>query len=414
VTRIAVLGGSAVSTPQLAAALAAAPLHDIQLALAGRSAEKLRLVAAACRQAGAGVVGVSEHTDPDSALEGADYVLSQVRIGGLDARAFDETFTSDLGLPGEETVGPGGFASAWRALPVVRGLLERCRAVAPDALVLNLTNPASMVHQVATRVVGVKTITLCDAPIVLGDTLAELLGVAPDTLELRYSGMNHCGWITRLTAGGRDLFEDAVALGDALARLVGTDLDVIERLRAIPNPYLRYFYHPDRQLETQRAKGRARAEELRELERRALAEYAEPETEVAAATARRPAPWYPKCVVPLLEALEHGTSLRTIVNVANGDLLPFLPRETTVEVSTELSSSSVEALPRDELPVDARAILQGVAAFDTLAVDAILAGDRVGCVRAVAAHPLVTSIGAAREVVARVERRFGPLASDGS
>src|SRR5262245_21905628 len=145
VTRLAVLGGSAVSTPQLATALADEGV-SIHVALAGRAPEKLDLVAEAFRRAADGTLEVSAHTDPASALEGADLVLIQVRIGGLESRSFDERYARDLGIPGEETVGPGGFALAWRTLPALAELFEVCREVAPTASVVNLSNPAGMVH----------------------------------------------------------------------------------------------------------------------------------------------------------------------------------------------------------------------------------------------------------------------------
>jgi 6-phospho-beta-glucosidase len=411
VTRIAVLGGSAVSTPQLAAAIADAGLAGIELALVGRSRSKLAAVAAAARAAGRGAVTVSEHVDPPPAVEGAVVVLSQVRVGGLEGRAFDEAFPRELGIPGEETVGPGGFSAAWRTLPVVRELMRQVRLVAPSALVLNLTNPAGMVHRV-TETVGLTAITLCDAPIVLARKLAALLSADPDAVRPSYVGMNHCGWITRLDVDGDDRLPDAIARSGELEALTGVDADVVAWLGAVPNPYLRYVYHPERQLEQQRSRGKERASELEELERQALAEYAQG-ADPAGAAARRPAPWYPQCVVPVLRSILAGERVRTIVDVANRGLLPFLPEGTTVEVAAEVVNGLVEPLPPDPLPPDARAILAQVAAYDELAVTAILAGDRQGCVRALAANPLVPSLEVARELVARIERRHGPPAGSG-
>lgn len=409
-TRIAVLGGSAVSTPQLAAALADAGLEAIELALVGRSERKLALVAAAARTAGRGAVRVSEHVDPERGVEGAAIVLSQIRVGGLEERAFDERFSQDLGIPGEETVGPGGFSSAWRTLPVVRDLAERCRLVAPDALVLNLTNPASMVHRV-TELAGLRVITLCDAPIVLAEKLAALVGAAGPVV--RYAGLNHCGWITGLEADGRDRLPAVLGRAAEVAALTGVDDELVGRLGSIPNPYLRYLYHPDRQLAAQRARDGVRAEELQAIERESLADYAEG-GDPAAAAARRSAPWYSECVVPLVRSVVRGERIRTIVDVANRGLLPFLPDETTVEVAAHVENGLVEPLPLDPLPADSRALLTAVAAYDELAVEAILEGDRAGCVRALAAHPLVPSLDVARELVSRIERRHGPLAGGGA
>lgn len=405
-TRLAVLGGSAVSTPQLATALADEGV-SIHVALAGRSPEKLDLVAEAFRRAADGTLEVSAHTDPASALEGADLVLIQVRIGGLESRAFDERYARDLGIPGEETVGPGGFALAWRTLPALAELFEVCREVAPTASVVNLSNPAGMVHRVATRFLP--TITVCDAPIVLAQRAAALLGGERRDATARYAGLNHCGWLTGLELDGRDELPAVLEHLPELAELTGVDADLIAALASVPNPYLRFVYHPERQLRAQQQRPATRADDLKSFEQKALDAYAAAEPDLAAVAAQRPAPWYEVAVVPLVRALSSGAPLTTIVNVTNDGLLAFLPGEATVEVAADVVGGEVRPRTPDSLPADARAILEGVAAFDLLATDSILAADRVGCVRALAAHPLVGSVDVARELVDRVERRFGPL-----
>lgn len=401
------LGGSAVSTPQLASALTDAGCSDVHLALIGRSEEKLALVAAACRRLGGTGLTVSEHRSPETALPEADVILSQVRIGGLEGRMFDEQYARDLGIPGEETVGPGGFALAWRTLPALRRLFETCRRLAPEALLLVLTNPASMVHRLAGRYL--RAITLCDAPIVLGQKVAALAGADPRTVNLRYVGLNHCGWITALEVDGDDLVPDLLAHPEELGRLTGVDAHVIAETRAIPNPYLRYLYHPDRQLTAQLQQPRVRATELQELEALALSDYGRPDADLAEPAQRRPAPWYSECVVPAVRSLTSKLPLRLIVNTTNDRLIPFLPPQATVEIAAEIAGGEIAPLPRDELPSGARTMLEAVAAFEVLAFDAILSGDREGCVDALTVHPLVPSVDVARELVSRVERRFGPL-----
>lgn len=406
-TRLAVLGGSAVSTPQLSSAVSGAGLIDLELALAGRSAEKLHLVAEACRRSADDRLEVTEHTDIEAALDGAELILCQVRIGGLEGRAFDERYPHEFEIPGEETVGPGGFSLAWRTLPALRGLFETCRRVAPGAVLLNLTNPAGMVHRLASRYL--RTITMCDAPIVLAQKVAALVGADPPSATPHYVGLNHCGWITALEADGADVLPEALARSHELEQLTGVDADIIEAFGAVPNPYLRYLHHPERQLASQRERGRSRAEELVELEGEALGAFAEG-ADAATVAARRPAPWYAECVVPLVRAIALGESTRTIVDMTNDGMLPFLPDTATIEVSAEVVGGEVRPLPLSaDLPPDARAILSAVAAFDVLATDAILAGDRTGCVRALATHPLVPSVDVARDLATRVEARFGPL-----
>ena len=127
--KLTVLGGSGIATPELITMLARAQERPaLDVVLHGRTADKLQIVGGVCArlaQEAVAPLAVSFTTDLDSALEGADFVLNQIRVGGYAARAFDEMFPRELGLPGEETVGPGGFSLTARTIPVV---LDDCRA----------------------------------------------------------------------------------------------------------------------------------------------------------------------------------------------------------------------------------------------------------------------------------------------
>ncbi len=410
---VTVLGGSAIVTPQLAAALADSgdlAGERIELRLVGRDAAKLKSVveAAACA-AGGGLceVAVSGGVDVAAALSGARYVVNQVRAGGLAARAFDERFPRQLGLPGEETMGPGGFANAWRTIPVVEELFRLVREHAPEATVLNLTNPAGIVHQVADRV-GVRTITLCDSPVTLAATAAEFAGAAGAETIPGYVGTNHGGWLTSLHVAGVDVLPRALDRADELGPRLGFDAELLRRLRAIPNVYLRYVYYPDRQLAAQREKGRVRAEELLELESEALTGRGGGDLQSVAE--RRRAVWYTECIVPVIGALVSGRRIVTIAGVTNDGLLPWLPPETMLELPVEVDRSGVRALGVDPLAVDARAVLLENAAYEHLTVEAVMARDREAAVRALAANPLVPSFDVAAEAVALIEEEFGAWA----
>lgn len=170
--RLVVLGGSGAATPELFDALAGWPggaerRPPLEVVLVGRSAEKLDLVAGATRQrapADGAPVRVETATQL-AALDGCDVVLNQVRIGGLAAREFDETFPRRHGLPGEETMGPGGFANALRTVPALRATWQEVARRVPEALLINLTNPAGIVVQAARREFGLAAVEVCDSPV---------------------------------------------------------------------------------------------------------------------------------------------------------------------------------------------------------------------------------------------------------
>src|SRR5262249_34307892 len=208
-----------------------------------------------------------------------------------------------------------------------------------------------------------QTITLCDAPLVLAQRVAALIADEPREARPRYTGLNHCGWLTGLKIKGADALPAALERAPELAELTGVDADLIAATGAVPNPYLRYLYHPERQLRAQEERPRVRAQELEELETEALAAYANPDADLSALAARRAAPWYREAVVPVARALRTASPLETIVNVTNNGLVSFLPKEVAVEVAADVIEGEVRPREPDSLPADAAAIVHAVAAY---------------------------------------------------
>ena len=403
--RVVVIGGSGASTPELADALVAWPdagerRPPIDLVLQGRSAEKLELVASACRaRLGADVrtIGVVAEGDLDRALDGADVVLVQVRAGGYDARAFDESFPREFGFPGEETMGPGGFADAIRTVPVLAPIWDRIAAVAPDALVVNLTNPSGIVTTAMRRAVPTRVISICDAPVTFIDGIAKATGTAPEDVRSQYVGMNHAGfWV------GPD-FETMAA---ALPAASGIDREDIERLGALPLAYLRFYLHPDRQLAAQLGATETRAQALKRLEAEMLDQYA---SGVAVREqARRGALWYAVSIVPLLDAFAHGGDATMILGLPNGGAVPWAPADAIVERPAFLrQGGGLDSLPPVELTAPAAELLARHAAYETLAATALggvrnrddLVSWRDALVAALLENPMVGRDGPAEAIV---------------
>src|SRR5262249_30914123 len=141
---------------------------------------------------------------PGAALGAAGYVFCAVRVGGLAGRVADERVALDLGLLGQETVGPGGVAYGLRTVPVLVRIAERIAAVAPDAWTIQFTNPVGMVTEAMGRVLGDRVIGICDSPVGLFRRVAWLLGVPADRVWFDYAGLNHLGWLTAARVGGQD------------------------------------------------------------------------------------------------------------------------------------------------------------------------------------------------------------------
>jgi len=403
--RLAVLGGSGASTPELIDALAAWPggparRPTLDVVLQGRSAAKLALVADACRRrlpVDARGITISSETGLDRALDGADVVLVQVRVGGLEARLFDETFPRSFGIPGEETQGPGGFANAMRTIPALAPTWVRIAALAPRALVINLTNPSGIVAAAMIRRTALNVVSICDAPVTFIEAIARATGRTAADVRADYAGMNHAGW----WAG-----PDAATLLAAAGATSGVDPADIVALGALPTPYLRFYLHPDRQLAAQLEIPETRAQVLKRLEGEMLGQYAD--GVAPGAQSRRGALWYGVSVVPLLDAVVHGSDETSILGLPNAGDVPWAPAGAIVEVPTRVAEGG--AFRRDrvaDLPAPAADLLARHAAYETLAVEALdgatgpgsLVSRRRALVRALAANPMVPTPDLAERLV---------------
>jgi 6-phospho-beta-glucosidase len=395
VIKLAVLGGSGVATPELIDVLARYDERPaLHVSLIGRSADKLQAVGEMCKRLAAKTtptITVSTHTDPRQGLESAHYILNQIRVGGYPERAFDETFPREFGIPGEETFGPGGMNMALRTIPTV---IELCRAVedvAPEALMINLTNPSSIVQYAINIATRVTVVSICDLPMMAVKMIADLLNLPERELTVRYTGMNHFGWVTGVHWQGQDILAKALDKFLAQPNLL-VEADIIRALGVIPTSYFKFYYHANRVLTAQQGK-RSRAEELLEMEAEILAEYrSESLDKKPTSLVKRNAVWYEHMIVPLLRAHVRDSSEVQYLQVANGHALPFMPAKAIVEVPCVVRRSGFLPLAYDNgLPPDLEALLLTNATFEMLWAEAIVERSYSKALRAMLMNHLVTN-----------------------
>jgi 6-phospho-beta-glucosidase len=396
--RLVVLGGSGASTPELADAIATWPGGDerrphLEIVLHGRSRPKLELVADAFRRRVATLdppVAVTTTEDLEQALDGVDAILNQVRVGGLAAREFDETFPHAFGLPGEETMGPGGAANAMRTVPALAPTWEIVARRAPEATVINLTNPSGIVVGTAVRSFGLRIVSVCDSPVTLTEAVSARLERDLDSVRQRYIGCNHVGWWMPLRVSDLDRVSDLAT---------GLDPEGVAIAGALPGPYVRYYLAPDRVLAAQRA-SKPRAVELQALQAAQLEAYASG----AEAAPRRGAIWYAKAVVPFLDAWWGGSDAPQILGLPTDGTVPGIPDGVVVERAVRLSEpGSLELLPPPALETYPGAVLAAHAAYEALMIDALATGaERRALVRAMAANPMVRGLDQAAAIVDRI------------
>jgi 6-phospho-beta-glucosidase len=416
--KLAVVGGGSTYTPELVSGLsrerARLPiselvLHDIdpeRRAVVGEMAARMLE-----RQGFDGTLTVTD--DLDDAVEGASFVLLQLRVGGQAARLRDETVPLACGCIGQETTGAGGFAKAMRTVPVALGIADRVRALAqPDAWIVDFTNPVGIVTR-ALLDAGHRAIGLCNVAIGVQREVARLLGIAPDEVLVDHVGLNHLTWVRRVIVGGRDVLPALLERhGEALARHAGLPLRLLEELRAVPSSYLRYFYGHDAVLAEQRV-GVPRAVEVSEIEARLLEIYRDAETaEKPALLEQRGGAFYSEAATALIASLSADSGDVQVVDVRNGGTVEGLRDDDVVELPARVGAGGAVPLPQEPLAPELLGLVQHVAAYERLAVEAAVTRDPVTVRKALLAHPLIGQDALVGELVASLH--LGDLAVVGA
>jgi 6-phospho-beta-glucosidase len=415
--KLAVVGGGSTYTPEVIDGLVRLRglLPVDEFALMDASGERLAVVAGLARRMldRAGVpLNVTETTSLEAAVEGADAVLIQIRVGGQAARMVDESVPVACGCLGQETTGYGGLAKALRTVPVVLGIADRVRERAPDAWIVDFTNPVGIVTK-ALLDAGHRAVGLCSAAMVFQRHFARLLDVGPDRVELDHVGLNHLTWEVGVRLDGADvlprLLDDHI---EPVARSSGLPPKLVQRLGVVPSYYLHYFYKHDDVVAEQR-RTRSRAEEVAGIERELLELYAdEALAEKPALLARRGGAGYSEAAVELLASLVGGGGEgRQVINVRNEGTLPFLADDAVIEVPARVAPGGVAPVPMPSLDPMHRGLVAHVSAYEDLALDAALHGGRERVFRALLAHPLVGQVDVAEQLADRmIEANRGYLA----
>jgi len=393
--KVAVVGAGSTYTPELVSGLARERerLGVNELALHDVDAERLEVVGGLAGRmlAHDGFEGRLEQTgDLDRALNGASFVLIQIRVGGQAARLVDETLPLACGCIGQETTGAGGLAKALRTVPVVLEIAERARErAAPDAWIVDFTNPVGIVTR-ALLDAGHRAVGLCNVSIGFQRWFARQLGVEPERVLVDNVGLNHLTWVRAVRVDGDDVLPELMAQhGDELAAGAGVARWVLDELGAVPSYYLHYFYAHDQVLAEQRD-GVPRAQQVMEIERELLRMYRDPSlAEKPALLEQRGGAFYSEAAIGLAASLAGGTGEVHVVDTRNGGTLAGLADDDVVEVPARMGRDGPQPLPQRPLAPELLGLVQHVAAYERLAAEAAVTGDVVTVRKALLAHPLI-------------------------
>lgn len=363
------------------------------------------IVAGFCRRLAGDKVKVTVARKLRQVLDGADFVLSQFRVGGTQMRHKDIMLGVKYGLIGQETTGIGGFAKALRTIPATMELCEGIRRWASkDAWLLNFTNPSGIITEAALKYGGVRSMGLCNAPFNLRKAVAKQIKADPKDILIDYVGANHLGWVRSVRHKGVDVSDKVrkAHVNHVAKNVPDPDRDqVFRRVMSLPyNGYLNYFYYTESMFKKIRKAKLSRAEEVALIEKALFKKYADPSTmQIPEELSKRGGQSYNLVAANLVDAMVNDLNDIHTVNIRNGGTVEDIKDDAVVEVTCRVDARGPRAVFRGALPPQFRGILQVVKAYEELTVEAGVHGDLEAALHALIVHPLGPTAGYASKLL---------------
>jgi len=451
--KIAILGAAGVRTPLIvqAMALRQEKVGLTDLVLMDIDGERLELIAGLTvpQEAGGQLkFKISRTTDAREALQGADFVITTFRVGGMESRVVDERVALDLGVLGQETTGPGGFAMAMRTIPVLFEYIALMRSVCPNAWLINFANPAGMLAEAVLRGAGwQRAVGICDSPASMGRVAAAVIGAPPEDVYLDYFGLNHLGWIRSIRYQGVDVLPRLMEMARSAGGFpdLPFDMDFLTALGMVPNEYLYYYYHTRQSVQNILSRGKSRGEQITELNSRLFADlrvsrqgedhegmlvryqayleergqtYMTAETGRAAHSLAGVDPaiadavasgGYAGVALDLIEALNGERPRQMPLNILNRGAIWGMDAEDVVEIPAFVGKGMIQSMAVGEIPQHCLALMKQVKEFERLTIAAAMECSYSRAVQALTIHPLVADYRLAKQLVDGYRLAHGEL-----
>lgn len=402
--KIAVIGGGSTYTPELVRGFLER-LSDLpvsELWLMDIDAVRLQTVGEfAQRMVNAAGQPFSVHLTDNrrAAIRDANYVITQLRVGHNAARREDEYLGRRHGLIGQETTGVGGMAKALRTIPVILEIASEMRELAPEALLVNFTNPSGLVTEALNHYgSGIKSIGVCNSAFTTKMEILKKLSAQDGVdyvagqAEIITLGLNHLTWYFGFKLNGEDVWPRVFAAYlDELRSMAVPDFDpdFIARLGMIPNYYLEYFYNKQRKLDQQQNWPPSRAEEVLVIEEELLAYYRDLHNDqVPESLMKRGGAYYSTVATQLINAHFNDLHETHIVNVNHNGMIKGWERDWVLELACRIDRTGAHPLPIDPLPLYNYVLLEQVKSYELLTIEAAVHGDYQAAFRALVNHPL--------------------------
>ena len=417
--KVAVIGGGSTYTPELVNGfierVGQFPLDELwlmdidqeRLDIVGQFAKRM-----ASAQGAAFKVILS--TDLRETIKDASYVITQLRVGQMEARREDEYLGKRHGLIGQETTGVGGMAKALRTIPVILNIAEVMADLCPNALLINFANPSGLITEALFRYAPeIQSVGVCNAALT---TKMEILKQLNTRLVTNYSaneshiktlGMNHLTWYYGFSIHGQDYWPQIMAEFIDQSRAVKDpyfDPDTLEALQMLPNSYLRYYYYTKKMLKAQEQWPPSRAEQVMAIENSLLLDYQDESlVEPPADLMKRGGAYYSTVATQLLNAHYNDLDEIHILNTRNNGAVPAWNKDWVLEMPCRVNARGIFPMPCDPLPMACESLINCVKAYEILTAKAAVSGDRKAAYQALLVHPLGPS---ADKITAVLEDMF--------
>jgi 6-phospho-beta-glucosidase len=409
--KIAIIGGGSAYAPGLINAIIqhAEDFAGAELALMDTAAPELDIVCRLSRrlvEAANADLTITQHTNQQAAIQAADYVLTTFRQGGFAARAQDELIPLQHNIIGQETIGPGGFFFAMRTLPVIQRILADIEQFAPNAVLINYTNPTQIVAEAVNHFSSIPCISICDQTNDDRHKITHALGIAPDSTALEAIGLNHATWSTHFTIAGEDGVEvmnrhyDPVLAREDVSNRVKRQFRLTREYGRLPNSYLQYYYYREETVREAQTSPQSRAQVILDELPSYYAHFQEQiEADVPRLTHVRGGSIFGDMAVEVIRGLITQNASIHILNIPNRSALPDFAPDRIVEVPARLERAGATPLVQDPLPSAVVGLLQMLAEYQWLAAGAIWHGEGRDLRHALASNPLVLSLSLAEKLL---------------
>jgi 6-phospho-beta-glucosidase len=406
--KLVIIGGGSSYTPEIIEGIIrrhdSFPVTDMVLVDVESGKEKLEIIGELSKRmiSKAGKpINLSWTLDRKKALEGAQFVSTQIRVGGLEARAKDERIPLSHGFVGQETNGAGGIFKAFRTIPVMMEIAEDIHKICPDAWMINFTNPAGIITEALLKYSShKKVIGVCNIPYNMRHSTAEILAVSPEDVMIEFVGMNHYVFGKKVTVNGVDYTEKVLGklkegLDYSPANIVnlGWSSTFIDAIEMLPNPYHQYYFQTRtvlaKDIEAFNENG-TRAEKVQELEKSLFKLYQDPElSDKPKELEARGGAFYSDVACSLMDSLYNDKNDIQTVNTLNHGAIPELPDDAVIEVNSIITEHGPEPLYIGPLPQVLKGNIYEMKAFEELVIRAALSGNYNDAYSAMLMNPLM-------------------------